>query len=424
MDDDIVVAFKNFGEITFHRVGKHNLFIFPDLPSWIVLDDNEAIIFRMLLDGMGLDFISLEAKKLDIDIPNIEEYIHIIVNKLKNRKTFPYPSIAYDAHDADIYPTHIHLCLTHFCNLRCKHCFLAAGEKLHDELTIDQWIDGLSNVLNYIKNPYITVSGGEPTTYPSLKKLLMFLKEKQSNITLYTNGHSDLSNILHYVDAVQISLEGLSANTHDFIRGSGSFKRILKNIERMPDKSKIEIAFLILPHNFEEITSNLETFLDKYGISVNNIRLNAEIEKDGRANELDNSYHDFFVENAEKIFGFISSMFHQEPRLLLRNMRNCGIGISIGIDSNGKIYPCDLFFEDFASIFDKDIDIKLKDIRNINKKTEISNFNSCIKCDLRYICLGGCKIKNKQRAGSYTNVICTDNYKLLKYYRMIYDVGV
>lgn len=430
LDDSIMLQFKKIGKISYHRIDEKNLFIFPDLPSWIVLNDFESLIFKYLVNGVKKE----EIYSKTFSIPSIanfsgyssdlEQSINILVNKLTARKIYPWPQIAYNAPDAQFYPTHIHLCLTHQCNLRCRHCFLAAGNKKNNELNIIEWKNGFSNVLNYIKNPYITISGGEPTVNPDLLELLIFLKSYGSNLTLYTNGCNEINNhIIDLVDAIQISLEGISSKTHDYIRGTGSFEKTIKSIIKIP-KDKLNLAILIMPHNYKELKTKFKNFISKYNIDLANVRMSADLENEGRAKTLDLNFQNFFADYAGEVLEFVSSVYNYKPRLILRNMRNCGIGISIGIDSDGKVYPCDNFYESFATIFDNNIGERLKSIKNINISSEVCNIEQCNFCDLKYICLGGCKIKNKIKNGSYLKPICTEESKKIIYYKLIYDIGV
>lgn len=414
----------NIGKFTYHNIDNKHLFIFPDIPSWVVFNEIEAIIFKYLLLKYPLNNINHPLiKDYSLNNQDIKNIAKNILLKLKERKIYPWPKIAFNAPDPEEYPTHIHLCLTHECNIRCKHCFISAGKKLNNELDLLKWKSGLNNVFKYIKNPYITISGGEPTTVDFLYDFIMFLKEHGSNITLYTNGVNKLDKFIDIVDDIQISLEGLSSKTHDFIRGDGNFYKTIENMKIIP-RDKLNLAILILPHNFEEIKNKLRNFIIENNILLENLRLSADIENVGRATNLDKNFHNFYYNNSNDILKFISEIFNFSPRLILRNKRNCGIGISIGIDSDGNIYPCDIFFESFASIFDTDLKYKLSNIKNINRISEVSKFIKCKDCDIKYICLGGCKVKNKIKNGDYNIPDCNDKIKNIIYHKMIYDIGV
>jgi radical SAM protein with 4Fe4S-binding SPASM domain len=293
-------------------------------------------------------------------------------------------------------------------------------------LTLEGWKNGFDNLFSSIPKPDITISGGEPTLVSYIPELIHFLRPKTRRIVFYTNGLNDINHILDTIDEVQVSLEGLSGETHDFIRGKNTYEKVSDFILNFKNKEKLKIAFTILHHNFDELKNNLDEWLKKYGLNISNMRFNAELEIDGRAEGLPEEFKNFQYEKADTIFNFIREKTkpNEEPTLLLKNMRNCGIGISIGIDSNGDIYPCDAFVNKQGNIFDSNIEECIKNGIAINEFSEVDNIEECNKCDLKYICLGGCKAKNYKINGSYLSPICNEKSKHIKYIQMVYDIGL
>jgi len=123
--------------------------------------------------------------------------------------------------------------ITQKCNLDCCYCFSknsASVEILRYEL-IDLIIDNINNA----EVMRIILTGGEPLI--NLKRLFYIL-DKLSNtkmgIILSTNGtmidDGLAKKISKYVSAVQISLDG-KKNTHDEIKGRGTFEKTIKGIE-------------------------------------------------------------------------------------------------------------------------------------------------------------------------------------------------
>lgn len=200
--------------------------------------------------------------------------------------------------------------------------------------------------------------------------------------------------------------------------------RVADFIRSFPEKSKLIIAITLMAHNFDEIRDGIREFLREMSMPIDQIRLNAVLEPNGRAVSLPVYFHNFLQDRFEEIFRFVHELCPQEPRLLLKNMRNCGIGISIGIDSNGDVYPCDVFENRQGNILVSDVYALLHDLLKLNELTEVDQIPKCRTCDLKYICLGGCKAKNRRLTGSYCEATCDTESKLEKYYRMVFDVGV
>lgn len=86
------------------------------------------------------------------------------------------------------------VCLTFKCDLKCKHCFVAAGPKRTEEMTVEQTMKAVDNSTSNCKRLWF--SGGEPTVV--MEKLLLGLdyaskKKNQTGFPQYicvqTNGN-------------------------------------------------------------------------------------------------------------------------------------------------------------------------------------------------------------------------------------------
>ena len=142
----------------------------------------------------------------------------------------------------------------------------------------------------------------------------------------------------------------------------------------------------------------------------------------GRAENLSDEYKNFYYDRTIEIAEFIKSINHNNNTNNGINKLNCGIGLSIGIDSNGDIYPCDEFINKMGNILYLNLSSSLQKTVDINRQTQINNMPYCQKCDLKYICLGGCKAKNLQKTGSYFKPDCSERKKWAKYVALAYQI--
>jgi MoaA/NifB/PqqE/SkfB family radical SAM enzyme len=110
----------------------------------------------------------------------------------------------------------------------------------------------------------IVISGGEPTLHPKLKDILEEARKLGDwKVKLLTNGYlaglpdgeALIRKISKYVDDIQVSLDGIDEETHDSIRGAGSYKNACKTINILSDanKAKVGISFTPLPENVQGI---------------------------------------------------------------------------------------------------------------------------------------------------------------------------
>lgn len=108
------------------------------------------------------------------------------------------------------------------------------------------------------------LSGGEPLMTGSILDLVNFISNEGYKTNLVTNGFlideaiaEDIVN--SNLGTLTISLDGITPETHDFIRGiKGSYDRIIKAIDyldkfRKNGKPKISILTIIMERNLDEI---------------------------------------------------------------------------------------------------------------------------------------------------------------------------
>ncbi|MGQ9532397.1 MAG: radical SAM protein [Desulfotomaculales bacterium] len=133
-------------------------------------------------------------------------------------------------------PLVVTLEVTNQCNLRCRHCYAGAGERLPGELTLAE-ITGLLDELSRLGTVEVEFSGGEPLLRPELPDLLGYARSLDFSVVLVTNGTligretaRQLAGI--GLKHVQVSLDGLK-ESHEYLRGRGTYERTLRAIEAL-----------------------------------------------------------------------------------------------------------------------------------------------------------------------------------------------
>lgn len=156
--------------------------------------------------------------------------------------------------------------ITNKCNFRCLHCYNNSGENnfINSELS-DEEVISLMHDLGKMKLENVCFCGGEPL----LRKDLISIASKILNeygiksISLVTNGYlmnkeiaKDL--IQSGVTNFQISLDGSSFKSHDFLRQKkGSFEKAVEAIKILKDSEakNIDVAFSCTNFNLDELKS-------------------------------------------------------------------------------------------------------------------------------------------------------------------------
>jgi len=151
---------------------------------------------------------------------------------------------------------------TNDCNRNCIHCVRDKKEK-REYLPLDlfQRIIDQSYDLGI---RYVSLTGGEPTLYPDWAELLCALVERGLKFGVVTNGWKFKEKTLplllnpitkRHLVTVCFSLDGFNADSHDFLRGEGSFREVIEaanlcRLKRIPFSIKTVVSSI----NKEELT--------------------------------------------------------------------------------------------------------------------------------------------------------------------------
>lgn len=171
---------------------------------------------------------------------------------------------------------HIQWHITNLCNLRCIHCYQDCFDSRY-ELDIKDLIKIADNLLKTMENwdtyLFLSLTGGEPLIKPQLWNLLDYLKNQKRilELNLITNGtliDLYIENILESpIKKVFVSLDGISSETNDYIRGKGVFKKVLDNLLLLRKKGmKTFIMYTLMNFNYNQ-ANGLTDFCQKLGIN-------------------------------------------------------------------------------------------------------------------------------------------------------------
>lgn len=124
---------------------------------------------------------------------------------------------------------------TNLCNRSCRHC---AWDKLEPRQSIP--IELAEKILGEAKAlgiNRICLTGGEIALYPQFKELVQMMVRYGFNFNLVTNGFHFRETMLppltqpgvnQRIEEVCFSLDGARAESHDALRGKGSFKEVME----------------------------------------------------------------------------------------------------------------------------------------------------------------------------------------------------
>jgi radical SAM protein with 4Fe4S-binding SPASM domain len=122
----------------------------------------------------------------------------------------------------------------------------------------------------------ISLTGGEPFLSPTLYKIIDFIEDSQEfkQFDILTNGTciglDDIEKLkkCKKLHQVQISVDGSCSETHDKVRGSGTFNKVVQTIEKLKAQGlSVSLMFTLMKHNMHEALSMID-FAQRVGVSA------------------------------------------------------------------------------------------------------------------------------------------------------------
>ena len=162
--------------------------------------------------------------------------------------------------------------ITNACDAHCGFCDTHGLHKLQGGPSEETSVR-IARSLGEGNVSMVGISGGEPLLVPHLVPILRELRAHDIEVSICTNG-SQLERmadtlISEGVHAITISIDGVSAEEHNQIRGHKTlFQRIEKGIaafEEHPQGQKValRVRFVITPENFNEVIPFAELWKDR-----------------------------------------------------------------------------------------------------------------------------------------------------------------
>ena len=193
-------------------------------------------------------------------------------------------------------PTTINISVTGRCNLRCRHCKGRDGIPLKrapfllfstlyegfsrkkiriigkNELSGREWTNVITSLKEWLGTCHLTITGGEPFVRKDMMDIIRFCHKSGmpasvcTNATLLTTRDIAELSSLDTV-SVNISLDGSTPSTHDYIRGaSGVYRKamdVLRRFKGAARKCRVIVATLLAGYNCNEILDIVDLVHEK-----------------------------------------------------------------------------------------------------------------------------------------------------------------
>ena len=321
-------------------------------------------------------------------------------------------------------PNKVTLNITNRCNLECTYCSVSDSKNASGDLKLKEW-KRVIDELAHMKVFNLLISGGEPFLRGDFINILKHISGYHFRFSINSNGTCLDPEVLYFLAGVntfshiQISLDGADSETHDTIRGRGSFDRITEGIGALRDYKIPFSFFVVVCKNNKERLNEIVLFSKEAGASMitfcsilpqgsallhlDDIFLSFEERKEVEAelSRLKNLYPELvggsLIEGVRQMEKISRISVPDKPPSAGKKITSCGGSVtSCSIRPEGWVIPCDRLWdykvgnvrdESFQSIWLRSSGFE--EFRNRYSRF-ISSFKECEKCIYSGVCSGGC----------------------------------
>ena len=304
------------------------------------------------------------------------------------------------------------------CPLRCPYCYAEGGERHVSELNAQAFLR-ITQEAAKAGFKSVVIVGGEPLVYYDFQRYLDGLSSIDllgCSLVLRTSfgfrvADELMEQLCALFDEIVVSIDGDQA-THDAVRGKGTWQHATSNAVRaLACGGRISVnAVMTREQNDNEPGAFLRSFCTQHGIEK--LVISSPVPM-GRA-----------AGTNVPPFEWRSDI---KPTYAITPKFSCGLGHSLYMQPDGRLYPCyawckeehqigDLSQESLADVLERE---DLLAVANSGVDTN----EKCHTCEVRYFCGGMCKIyvRNKHDLNS-GDFDCADTKQNIM--RMLEQQGV
>ncbi len=307
-------------------------------------------------------------------------------------------------------PLRVHLQLTNKCDLECRHCSQDHRNPLDNELNIKD-IFKLIDEMVQIGVFELCIGGGDPfLREKELLKVIKYATEKGVSVFISTTGLF-LGRVLakklteYPIKGFRISFDGSTEKSFDYLRGKGSYRRVIRSIKTIRElfDCPITLHTVLMNSNFMESASFLKVVqkLKCNEWSVDFIKPIGHAQKDSHILLSHEQMRDCFkaIGKLQK-YSSTPILFRHFPyksrgQRIYRGFGCAGGNLNCWIDAEGNLYPCSFLRKQFNAGNIRET--SLRDIWIYSASLElfrsIKGNDTCRECSFGDSCRGGCRAR-------------------------------
>jgi len=409
------------------------IIIFPSRPYWFSATPEIATVLHALEERITPENAAHTiSHDLDIEPSEALEIIQDVVDLLYSNSVLEIDGAIQD--QGSVFEPHFQvnavenvlvIAATQGCNLACQHCYANARKVLADEMKTNDirvLVDELANMPWNNDVSRVGLTGGEFFMRPDAMELIAYIHSCGFRVLISTNAllldDAKILALSRYPDIkVSVSLDGPTAESHEFIRGPGTFEKTIESMRNLADTGVFVGANMFIHAGNIDLIEETLALAESIGVKAFNClnlmqvgRANSEQSKRNLCRIPENVlYHKLFniLRGSSRYQELMqNSTFANQVMGVAAGVKShyCGIGTNraLYVRANGDIYPCpDTVLERFhlGNVREQRLEDIWKQSSTLAelRTLDVDTMNStCAACDIRYFCGGGCRGENYQ----------------------------
>lgn len=383
-----------------------------------------ARILKSLLDGKSIHQLLDEIGPQPNRVADVTNFICAVKQQLEGTldQFIQNPAVEIRPFEMKFsqYPVLSEVAITYRCNLKCAFCYAGSGCTSNptgssEEMTTVEIKEVLWKIFHQAKVPSVSFTGGEPTLIPDLPDLIRYAKDLGMRVNLITNGTKIIPALAqkyaeHGLDSAQVSLEGVTAETHDdIVRSRGAYHKTIAAIKHLKNAG-------ILTHTNTTITrANLHECVEfprfiKETFQNDKFSMNLIIPTGSGA------IHDDLIVAYREIGGYLEQiiaaserqgvefMWYSPVPMCMFNSIVYGLGNKgcaacdglISIGANADVLPCASYDDPVGNLLRQDFSELWQSEKARNYRDKSLAHPECKTCENFSICNGACPLYWRQ----------------------------
>jgi len=324
----------------------------------------------------------------------------------------------------------IYFYLTEGCNLACRHCWIMPKYQMQGTTYQSLDFDLFRSIIEQAKPlglSGVKLTGGEPLLHPKIHEMLEFIRTENLRLTVETNGVLCTPVMAQEMARcknpfVSVSLDGVNAETHEWVRGvKGCFEAALHGIRNLVKAGLRPQIIMTIMHQNKDQIAPMVRFAESLGagsIKFNHVQPmggGVKLHEFGRTLPIDELVNlGRWVESAVTALTNLR-IYYSEPmafrplnKILDRNGDGCStcriLGI-LGVLGNGSYALCGIGETVPDLVFGHSATDRLEDVWNdapvlLELREGIPHrFEGiCGNCVMKTRCIGSCLAQNYYRS--------------------------